>query len=106
MSSTLSPNDWRTLMDSDDWRERASVHGWNEYGGCRAGCAIPYVAGTFTHARYVHIKHGVSGKTLLELSAVEARRLAIALLATAEAIDDAFRDERRAAYAAGKELAA
>lgn len=98
MSTSLSPNEWRTLMDSDDWRERLSLHGWNEYGGCRAGYAIPYVAGTFTHVRNVHIKHGESGKTLLELSAVEARRLAIALLATAEAIDHSFRDDRRAAY--------
>jgi hypothetical protein len=75
------------LLNSDDWRERASVFGWHGYGWCRTKYAITYVVGHTSHGPDVHIKHNESGRTVLSLSPREARRLAIALLRAAEGME-------------------
>lgn len=71
------------LLQSDDWRVRASVMGWNETGEARGPYAIPYTVGWHAHGFDIHVKHGGSGQTLLQLSPREAQELATALMVAA-----------------------
>lgn len=73
-------------------------YGWRQAGEVRsAAYAIPYIVGRHEHGHDVSIKHG-AGKTVLNLSTREARRLAMYLLACADDIEEAELALRRQRY--------